>query len=83
MFVLLGRAMIDQIAGQNRHIRPRYECVHSCYRPREISRRVEFAHDPLRIRRDTLNKTAEQLAACDDVGVRKLDDDHDISLPSL
>ncbi len=63
MVVLLGRAMIDQIAGQNRHIRLRYELVHGCYRPREIARRVEFVHDPLRIRRDTLNKTAEQLAA--------------------
>ena len=69
MFVLLGRAVIDKIAGQNRQIRPRHEFVHGCYRPREISRRVEFAHDPLRIRRDTLNKTAEQLAARDDVGV--------------
>jgi len=68
MFVLLGRAVIDKIAGQNRQIRPRHEFVHGCYRLREISRRVEFAHDPLRIRRVTLNKTAEQLAARDDVG---------------
>ena len=32
MFVLLGRAVIDKIAGQNRQIRPRHEFVHGCYR---------------------------------------------------
>src|SRR5262249_12704145 len=72
-----GRATIDQIAGQNRHIRTRYDFVHGCYRSGQISRRVEFAHDPLGIRRNTLNTNAEQLVALEDVGVRKLDDDHD------
>ena len=63
MFVLLGRAVIDQIAGQNRQIRPRHEFVHGCYRPREISRRVEFAHDPLRIRRGVFRSIADLQAA--------------------
>src|SRR5271170_5895665 len=79
LFVFLGLAVIDKIAGYNGNIGPWHQRVQSRDGVRQIRRGIELAPGPRGIWRSALHGAAEQLACRDDVGVRKLGKDHVLS----
>jgi hypothetical protein len=83
LFVFLGLAVIDKIAGHDGDIGPWHQGVQSRDCARQIWRGVELVPGPRGTRRSALHGAAEQLPCRDDVGIRKLGKDHVPSVTTI